>query len=91
MTAGGELYGLPAPLIAVGETANLCLIDLEARFQVGEDGYASRSANCCFHGRTLHGRVVTTVAGGQIAYRRPMLVARTPTPAAGRAGGGPDT
>src|SRR5207302_973140 len=39
LTAGGELYGLPAPRIAVGETANLCLIDLEARFQVGEDGY----------------------------------------------------
>ena len=27
------------------------------RWEVGADGYASRSANCCFHGRTLHGRV----------------------------------
>jgi dihydroorotase len=87
MTAGGELYGLTAPRIAAGETANLCLVDLEARFQVGEDGYASRSSNCCFHGRTLHGRVVTTVAAGQIAHRRPMLVARTPSPAGGRASG----
>jgi dihydroorotase len=87
MTAGGELYGLTAPRISVGETANLCLVDLEARFQVGEDGYASRSSNCCFHGRTLHGRVVSTVAAGQIAHRRPMLVSRTASPAAGRASG----
>jgi dihydroorotase len=84
MTAGGALYGLPIPRIAVGETANLCLIDLEARFEVGEDGYASRSANCCFHGRTLHGRVLLTLAGGQIAHRRPMLVGRAPAPAGGR-------
>jgi dihydroorotase len=81
MTSGGALYGLPIPRIAVGELADLCLIDLEARFEVGEDGYVSRSGNCCFHGRTLHGRVLLTVAAGQIAHRRPMLVGRAPTPA----------
>jgi dihydroorotase len=83
MTAGGALYGLPIPRIAVGEAANLCLVDLDARFEVGEDGYASRSANNCFHGRTLHGRVLLTVAAGQIAYRRPMLVPRAAAPARG--------
>ena len=55
MTAGGALYGLPIPRIAAGEPANLCLVDLDARFEVGAEGYASRSANCCFHGRTLQG------------------------------------
>ena len=55
MTAGGALYGLPIPRIAPGEPANLCLVDLEAGFEVGADGYVSRSANCCFHGRTLQG------------------------------------
>jgi dihydroorotase len=84
MTAGGALYGLPVPRIAVGETANLCLIDLEARFEVGADGYASRSANCCFHGRTLHGRVLLTLAAGQVAHRRPMLMGRAAAPAGGR-------
>ena len=79
MTAGGELYGLPAPRIAVGEPANLCLIDLDARFQVGEDGYASRSGNCCFHGRTLHGRVV---------HDRRRRAGRLPPADAGHARGG---
>jgi dihydroorotase len=68
MTAGGALYGLPIPRIAAGEPANLTLIDLDARFEVGADGYASRSANCCFHGRSLQGKVLLTVAGGSVAH-----------------------
>jgi dihydroorotase len=74
MTAGARLYGLPTPAIATGEQANLCLVDLDGRFEVGSGGYASRSGNCCFHGRTLHGRVLLTVAAGTIAFREPMLV-----------------
>jgi dihydroorotase len=69
MTAGGELYGLPAPRIAAGEPANITLIDLGARFEVGAHGYASRSQNCCFHGRRLHGAVELTVAAGSVAFR----------------------
>jgi dihydroorotase len=76
MTAGGGLYGLPIPRIEPGAPANLCLIDLQARWTVGEDGYASRSSNCAFHGRTLSGRVMLTVAAGAVAYRRPLLVAQ---------------
>jgi dihydroorotase len=75
MTAGGGLYGLLIPRIAVGEPANLTLVDLQAAWTVGEDGYASRSANCCFDGRRLRGRVMLTVAGGAVVHQRPMLVA----------------
>ena len=45
------------------------LADLETTWQVGESGYESRSDNCCFAGRTLHGRVLLTVAAGAVAYR----------------------
>jgi dihydroorotase len=75
MTAGGGLYGLLTPRIAVDETANLTLVDLEASWVAGEDGYASRSANCSFDGRRLRGRVLLTVAAGAIVHQRPMLVA----------------
>jgi dihydroorotase len=73
MTAGGALYGLPVPVIGPGELANVTLVDLDAAWDVGEHGYASRSQNCCFHGRKLHGRVLLTVAAGAIAFRAPML------------------
>jgi dihydroorotase len=73
MTAGAALYELPTPLIARGERANLCVVDLDATVEVGADGYASKSANCCFHGRSLRGRVLLTVAGGSIAHRQRIL------------------
>jgi dihydroorotase len=79
MSAGAALYGLPTPRIAVGEPANLCLLDLDARYEVGEDGYVSRSFNCAFHGRTLYSRVLLTVAAGAVAYRRPMLATTGPS------------
>jgi dihydroorotase len=74
MTAGGALYGLPVPRIAPDEPANLVVVDLDATYEVGRGGYASRSENCCFHGRTLHGRVLLTVAAGGLAFRERMLV-----------------
>ena len=73
LTAGAALYELPTPRIAPGEPANLCLVDLTAKVEVGAGGYASKSENCCFDGRSLYGRVVLTVAGGQIAFRQRAL------------------
>ncbi len=73
MTAGGALYSLPVPRIAPDQPANVSLVDLEASFEVGAGGYVSRSANCCFHGRTLHGKVLLTVASGAVAFRARML------------------
>jgi dihydroorotase len=69
MTAGAEVYDLPVARLAVDEPANLCLVGLEDEWTVGENGYESRSENCCFDGRALRGRVLLTVAGGAVAYR----------------------
>jgi dihydroorotase len=69
MTAGGQPFGLPVPRIERGAPANLCLVDLEAEWEVGEAGYESRSANCAFAGRRVTGRVRMTIADGAVAYR----------------------
>jgi dihydroorotase len=74
MTAGAALLDLPVPRIEADAPANLTLVDLGAEWEVGEDGYESRSENCCFAGRRLRGRVLLTVAGGSIAYRERALV-----------------
>jgi len=73
MTEGGALYGLAVPTIAIGRAANLCLVDLQAGFEVGAAGYASRATNCCFDGRMLQGKVLMTVAAGTVAFRTRML------------------
>jgi len=69
MTGGLGLLDLLVPRIAIGEPANLVLVDLAAEWVVGESGYESRSENCCFAGRRLTGKVLLTVAAGAVAYR----------------------
>lgn len=73
LSDGAALYGLHTPCIAVGEQANVCLVNLDVRWVVGARGYVSRSPNCCFYGRTLQGRVELTVAAGAVAFRVAML------------------
>jgi dihydroorotase len=75
LTAGAALMGLPTPEIRVGRAADLVLVDLEAEWEVGEAGYESRAENCCFAGRTLTGRVLTTLAAGGVVYRERTLAA----------------
>lgn len=69
MSAGAALMELPVPRIAGGEPANLTLLDLGASWEVGARGYASKSGNSCFEGRTLRGVVRLTVAAGAVAHR----------------------
>ncbi|MDX6662682.1 MAG: dihydroorotase [Solirubrobacterales bacterium] len=68
--AGAELFDLPASSLAPGSPANLTLVDLEAEWEVGAEGYESRSENSCFADRRLIGRVLMTVAAGQVAFRQ---------------------
>jgi dihydroorotase len=60
--------GLPVPLIAVGEPANLVLLDLEAEWTVTEAGFRSRSVNSWLLGQSLVGAVVRTVAAGKVVF-----------------------
>jgi dihydroorotase len=69
MTAGAAPFDLDTPMLAKGSPANIALVDLAAEWEVGEAGYESRSANCCFAGRRLTGRVRMTVAAGAVSYR----------------------
>jgi dihydroorotase len=69
LSAGpARALGLRVPRIAVGEPANLVLLDLEAEWTVREDGFRSRSTNSWLLGRTLTGAVVKTVAAGRVVF-----------------------
>ncbi len=67
--AGAELVDLTPPTLQAGAPADLCLVDLQRRWIVGEDGYVSKSANSCFHGHELQGKVVLTLSRGAVAHR----------------------
>ncbi len=67
--SGGEPLGVPRASLAPGSEANIALCDLETEWVVGEGGYESLSANSWCAGETLCGRVLMTIAAGQVAYR----------------------
>ena len=73
MTAGAALYGLPTPQIAPGEPANLPWSIWRPSSRSAPTATSAAHQNNCFHGRTLHGRVLLTVAGGNVAFRARML------------------
>lgn len=56
--------------LAVGEVANLVLVDPSARATVDADASASRARNNPYHARDLPDPVVATVCRGRISYQR---------------------
>jgi dihydroorotase len=69
LAGGAEPFGVERPSLAPGNEANIALCDLSATWTVGEEGYESRSSNSWCAGEKLTGRVLMTLAGGQVAYR----------------------
>ncbi|MEX0850261.1 MAG: dihydroorotase [Gaiellaceae bacterium] len=67
-TGPARAFRLPEPRIEVGARANLVVLDLEAEWQVAEDGFRSLSANSWLLGETLRGKVVTTIADGRVVF-----------------------
>ncbi len=70
MSAGAAAFDLELPSLAPGSEANAVLFDPEAEWEAGADGWESKSANSCFTGRRLRGRVLATVVGGEVVYRQ---------------------
>jgi dihydroorotase len=70
MTAGAELFGFDPPRLEPGSEGSVVLVDPDAEWEAGADGWESRSDNSCFAGRMLRGRVLMTVAAGRVAYRQ---------------------
>ena len=61
--------------IAVGEPANLVLIDPDSRWSVEAGALASKSRNTPFQGRTLPATVVATLLRGRVTARNGAIVA----------------
>lgn len=52
-----------------GRPADVVIFDPEAQYVIDKNDFASMGKNTPFHGRKVKGRVVTTIADGQIVYR----------------------
>jgi dihydroorotase len=56
--------------LRVGEPADLALIDLTEEWAVDRGAMISRSSNSPYWGRTLTGRIVSTIVGGEPVHDR---------------------
>ncbi|MEP6892367.1 MAG: dihydroorotase [Gaiellaceae bacterium] len=69
LSAGpARAFGLPVPRVAVGEAANIAVLDLDQEWLVTEDVFRSRSVNSWLLGARLRGRVVRTIVGGREVF-----------------------
>lgn len=63
-----RVLGCDKGTLAVGAAADVTVIDPEAEYTIDKESFASKSKNTPFHGRRVHGRVVTTIVDGKIVY-----------------------
>lgn len=66
--APARIAGIEAPSIRAGAKAELCLVDPDKTWTVEAARLRSKSSNTPFLGRSVRGRVLMTLAGGQIAF-----------------------
>ena len=63
-------FGLPAAEIKQGATAELTVIDLSPEWTVRGRESASKGSATPFEGRTVKGKITTTMSGGEIIWRK---------------------
>ena len=67
-SAPARILGVAGGSLAVGEVADVTVIDPERKFQLTEEGIVSQSKNSPFLGWQLQGKAVLTFLGGRNTY-----------------------
>ena len=71
LTAGpARVLGLPEPRVAVGEPANLTILQPGRPWTLEQDQQASLAANHPYIGRPVRAAIVATVVDGTIRYEQ---------------------
>lgn len=63
-----DILGLESGRLGVGATADICVFDPKARWQLTAELLRSRGHNTPFLGREFQGRVIYTIVGGRVVY-----------------------
>jgi len=71
-----RVLGLPAGTLVAGAAADVCLFDPKEEWRYDAKAGFSKSSNSPWHGRTLTGRVKTTIVDGHIVYDHGQIAPR---------------
>ncbi len=66
--APAAVLGLPSGQLAVGTTADVCIFDPQAIWQLTPEALKSRGKNSPWQGYMMTGKVRTTLVGGRVVY-----------------------
>ncbi|MFH1538300.1 MAG: dihydroorotase [bacterium] len=70
MSAGpARIFNLPGGKLAVGEPANITVIDTAAEWTIDPERFASLARNCPFRGAKVKGKVRLVVVDGKIKFQ----------------------
>ena len=64
-----KTFNLPYGTVALGQTADLVLLDLEKQQAIDADGFLSKGRNTPFDGWNCKGWPVMTIFGGEIVWQ----------------------
>jgi dihydroorotase len=75
MTTGpAKILGLPGGTLALGSIADITVVDPQAVWTCDKSLFRSKSRNSPFVGRTLRGRAILTIVGGNIVFAEEKLL-----------------
>jgi dihydroorotase len=60
---------IEAGTITEGKAADLVIFDPDAAYTIDKNTFVSKSKNTPFHGRSVRGRVLATIIGGEVVYQ----------------------
>ena len=63
-----KIMGIPAGTIAIGELADICIIDPDAHYYCRGRDFVSKGKNTPFEGWDFNGCVTTTIVAGDVVY-----------------------
>lgn len=72
-TAPARVVGLEPPRLREGASADLILVDPNARYTLDPARFRSKSRNTPFSGRSVQGRVLMTLCEGRVVYEHTEL------------------
>jgi dihydroorotase len=68
-TDPANILGIPAGSLEIGAAADVVVFDPEWAWEITRDWFRSKSRNSPFIGQTVKGRVILTVAKGEVVFR----------------------
>ena len=69
-TGPADILGMKDYSLAPGKAADIAVIDPEAKWTIDKNEFYSKARNTPFDGFEVQGRVVMTVVGGKVVFRR---------------------